>query len=182
MSVIQSLLGGPLLLAYKSADNPGTGVETTLFESTYERGEVVQFMKFALVASQASVTQNSLSNLDGGFANAGLIDDEDDGFFALVNSKSTVPSGFKAPLVVQGQARAMVFLADDGGGDTEATTEGQKVYAVVGQKYLTIDPAFTGVGRCVGRLMETVAAGGRPVVDGANLMKVLFNGLPPELG
>lgn len=175
MSIFQTNMSGPLALNVEDGTKYGAGAEMTLHESTWSRGDVCQFFNSAN-ASIDGVNTNKLNSLDGTLANAGLVDAGSFQFVGVVTSKDSVPAGYEGSVVTHGKCVASVWFKDDTG--VVGINEGDPVYLVIGEKYLSATATITGetIGRIVGVAAQTVAAAS--LAEGAHPITIILKGDP----
>lgn len=176
----QTNLGGPGILAPTDHLAEGKGVAVTLYQEPsggYQRGSVAQIMKASLATAIEAVQTNDFNGPDGLNANAGSVTDEDDAVAVVVNQSGAFLAGSSAKCVVTGRMLVRVYVESG-----TAYNEGQPVYLVDGEDYVTTNATLTGetIGRKCGILAESIAADAR-TAGAPSLMTVLFNGLPPYL-
>ena len=179
MGIFTTSLNGPLALNAANGENTGSGVSMKLWEATWSRGEIVQFLNAAL-ASVNGVETGNLRGQSGTLMNAGILVDGTDGFAGVVTSKNDVVAGQEGDVQIDGSVLAMVFLEEVAtSGVHVAVNEGDPIYLVEGQPYLSVTAAITGetIGRKVGVVLETLATDAR-TIDAAHLLRCYFSGIP----
>lgn len=185
MTSNQANLGGTQMIAPQDGKVPGRGPELTVWEATFKRGGVIQFMKPGLAASIASVETNQVDTDRGGWANGGVVDfgstSGDDVCCAVVTTKEDVPAGHEASAVVDGDVYVLCFF-EDNTGTSVAIPEFSALYLVEGEQYVTANASLTGktIGRKCGIVLEDFTAGARTSGQ-AHLVRALFKGLPAYL-
>lgn len=177
MTINQTNVGGPFLLAPIDARNTGTGITVTVRGGTAPQGAVRQFMKPGLADAEAAV-EYGIDSAEGGLTNVAKVDTSvnsgDDVFACVVTDKETVADDGEARVVVSGRVRVLLLA--------EASTaypEYTPIYMVDDQDYVTTNASLAGVGRKCGVLLGDYDSG--DLAAGTHLVDVLFVGTPPYL-
>lgn len=179
MTINQTNVGGPFLLAPIDARNTGTGITVTVRGGTAPQGAVRQFMKPGLADAEAAV-EYGIDSAEGGLTNVALVDatvnNGDDVFACVVTDKETVADDGEARAVVSGRVKVLLIAES-----ATAYPEYTPIYMVSGQNYVTTNSSLSGetVGRKCGVLLGDYNSG--DLAAGTHLVDVLFVGTPAYL-
>ena len=175
--------GGPLALQAVDGTKEGSGAEIELNDAAWSRGDVCQIGD----PDTAEITGSSPWTIDGPFGHGAIPNDAaneaDNAFFGVVTDTSVLEDA-DGHVFVKG-----ICLANVAVNATEVLTFGQALYATENETFLltaanptissgTMAGTYATV-RLVATMMETVAD---PEDNELNLVRVLFNGIPPHLG
>lgn len=175
MSNHQANLGGPGLLSPQDGTRKGSGTPVKVWQvptGGFVRGSIVQGIKGAM-SSIDGVDNNQFNGPTGVNMNVGIPTDSDDAVLGVITDEGPFLAGHEARVHVSGMVRVKLEVTN-----TTAYTEGQALYAIDGEDFLTANASRAGgVGRKCGMLLQAFTAS----ANEEKVVLALFQGLPPYL-